>query len=349
MKHYEQHLAAVFQRALLLAAAACGTSRNDQVDSSALGDATVQPDGPITDASEDTPEGGGACAKVPYTPMVMDLCAEWYRLPCSLPEDASRGNCFFTYEACTTVCEGFFYNCLAIDDSCNDGSVVWGTDGGLKLECSWCVGGPGRAPAGLAPERFSRTVAGWFARAAFFEAASVGAFRTLRRELRALGAPASLVRAARNAEGDERRHAREMKKLARRFGSHIPRPRTSVASHRSLEAIAIENAIEGCIGETYAALEALHQAEHAPENLRATFCVIARDELRHAALAWAVAGWIEPQLSDAARARLSDEKRVAVRRLERMELDGAVARRLGLPDAKARRLLVRELEQRLWS
>src|SRR5260221_408672 len=57
-------------------------------------------------------------------------------------------------------------------------------------------------------------IAAWFAEAAWLEAASIGAFRRLARELRAHGAPAHLIASANVCARDEIRHARMMARLA---------------------------------------------------------------------------------------------------------------------------------------
>src|SRR6185295_13249702 len=123
---------------------------------------------------------------------------------------------------------------------------------------------------------------------------SIHAFRRLARELRAHGAPSDLVNAARACARDEARHARTMARLARAHGATIDRVHVEDVGTRDLEAIARENAVEGCVGETYGALLAIWQAEHAADaDVRAAMREIAPDEMRHAALAWAVATWAD--------------------------------------------------------
>ena len=98
-----------------------------------------------------------------------------------------------------------------------------------------------------------------FARAACLEAAAVDAFRWLRDELVAQ-APKRLVRAASRAIRDEMRHVRVTSALARRFGEEAitpPAPPPRVV--RPLLRLALDNAVEGCVRETYSALECLWQ------------------------------------------------------------------------------------------
>ena len=173
----------------------------------------------------------------------------------------------------------------------------------------------GRRPDGLCPsDRVSvESLGDLFAEASELESVSVVAFSRLEGELRALGAPRSLQRRARRAARDEARHTRLMRVLAVRFGGapgrrQISRPRT-----RPLVEIAIENAVEGCVLETWAALLARYQAVHARDaEIRTAMLEIARDEAKHAALAWDVAAYLRSRLlpEEAARVRAAyDEAR----------------------------------------
>jgi hypothetical protein len=137
----------------------------------------------------------------------------------------------------------------------------------------------------------------YFARCAYFEAASVFAFERLATELTAHGAPSSLIRAARRAAKDEGRHARAMGLLARRFGVEPAPPGARDLTARPLLDVARENAVEGCVRETYGAVIGLVGATRAPDpEVRATMQSIARDECRHAALSWRVDAWAMSRL-----------------------------------------------------
>ena len=96
-----------------------------------------------------------------------------------------------------------------------------------------------------------------------------------------------------------------MSALARRFGGAVDAPRVAARAVRSLEELAVENAAEGCARETFGALVATWQARAAGNPLvRGVMARIARDETRHADLAWAVDGWARGRLeSRRARAR----------------------------------------------
>jgi hypothetical protein len=113
---------------------------------------------------------------------------------------------------------------------------------------------------------------------------------------------------------------------------------------RSVYAIALENAVEGCIRETYGALLATWQSVHAQDpGIRRRMRTIAADETRHAALSWRVARFLENQLDARQRARVERARVKATREL----LDSAmhepareIAGAVGLPSsAEAKRLL----------
>jgi hypothetical protein len=182
---------------------------------------------------------------------------------------------------------------------------------------------------------------------AWLEAASVPAFERLMRELEAHGAPASLRNAARRAARDEVRHARTITALAEEAGARVPQVRVAPFEERSLEAIATENAVEGCVRETFGAAVAAVQAKRASHRgLRAAMRRIARDEAQHAQLSWAVADWIDAKLDAGARKRVRRmRERAAVELLREVSVDpSAIARRdLGLPSAAEARAMVLSL------
>jgi hypothetical protein len=211
----------------------------------------------------------------------------------------------------------------------------------------------GRRPDGLrAPVIAARDPASeWLARAAFLEAASVDAFRTLRRDLAALGAPRRLLRAASRAARDERRHARRMGALARRRGASAEAPRIDEGSALSLEALATLNAAEGCVRETFGALAAHWQAERAADReVRGAMARIAVDETRHAALSWQIDAWARQRLDPAARARVDQARADAARALVAAAGEASPAElthALGLPDGPTAARLARAMVEAL--
>jgi len=176
----------------------------------------------------------------------------------------------------------------------------------------------GRKPEGfsLAAPDAQITLGSYFSDCATMEAASIFAFRRLERELHALRAPRALQARAARAARDEARHAKLMRRLALRFAAAPPSFRIEPPARRALVAMAVENAIEGCVRETWAALVAAFQAERACDPaIRATLRSIARDETQHAALAWDVAAWLETRLGAEERVRVERARTAALEEL----------------------------------
>src|SRR5205085_12636604 len=85
-------------------------------------------------------------------------------------------------------------------------------------------------------------------------------------------------------------------------------------------------------------------------EIRRAMGTIARDETRHAALAWSIASWAWRRLDDRERARVVARARRAIASLDR---DADVRDRetllvAGLPDAERRRALVAALSDLVW-
>jgi hypothetical protein len=183
------------------------------------------------------------------------------------------------------------------------------------------VGGPkcaGRLPEGGRVPMHGASVGSWLAAMADLEAQAVDAFARMVVELRHHGAPSDLVDRATEAQADEIRHARTMADHAVRFGgARDGRGRARGPMHpRERVAMARENAIEGCVRETFGAIVAAYQAHAATdEALRVDLMRIAEDEARHAQLSWDLAAWIEPQLDPAARRSVEQARRAALEAL----------------------------------
>lgn len=225
----------------------------------------------------------------------------------------------------------------------------------VLLTCTWMGAcGIGRGHAALrptAPPRGSDPIARWAARTAYAEAASVGAFLALHGELAEHGAPSELLARTRAAARDEIRHARTIGRLAAERGVAAPAPRFMRAPVRGLEAIAIENAVEGCVRETWSAIEALVQARDADtDELRGIMARIATDETRHAELAHDLACWLDTRLDEQARVRVRAARDAAVEALfEHLRREQPAHRALGLPDARVACTLAEGLRTALWS
>jgi hypothetical protein len=212
---------------------------------------------------------------------------------------------------------------------------------------------PGRRPAGLcdAASRATSAVGAYLARAAWFERASVHAFVELARQLTRHQAPARLIQAALRAALDEVRHAAIMGRLAQAHGATPPPVDVRPPARRSLTSIAIENATEGCVGETWAALVAMWQAQRATDpDIQAAFAAIAGDELRHAELSWELDSWLREQLPAAAQRRVHRARQRAIEALgQNLTTDTEVAAALGLPDVATATAMFERTRQALWA
>lgn len=212
-----------------------------------------------------------------------------------------------------------------------------------------------RRPPGLVPQkpREGRSVLGdYLAREARMLSASAEAFCALSDALFAAGAPCALTGRAACAANDRTRHAELFTRLAARHGGRPSALRVAKRKPRALVEIAIDNAAEGCVRDTYATLLATWQAEHARNgSVSKAMDAIARDGLRHAAFAWALWDWLLAQLSRRDQTRVRCALEDAVERLERCvrEPDPALARSAGLPKRDEQRVLLAELRRVLWS
>lgn len=176
--------------------------------------------------------------------------------------------------------------------------------------------------------------------AAYLEAASIIAFEHLARDLSFHEAPFHLIAAAVRAGDDERRHTALVHALG---GGEWPAPKAPEWKPRALLDIAIENAVEGCVGETWGALVALAQARDArsPE-VRAAYASIAPDEIDHATLAYEIDAWLRPLLTTEERAAVDEAKAAAWSRFE-IDIDADVARALGIPNGDTSRRMLASL------
>jgi hypothetical protein len=258
-------------------------------------------------------------------------------------------------------------DCLAIchtqkpeTTACREGSTgVTYADGGTQVRtyvaCDYpsrtCTYVDGRQPEGLMAARVKAPSAlgALFAELAWLESASVPAFLRLADELKAHGAPEALIRAAQRSAGDEVRHTRAMEALARRHGAPMPEVEIAPFSQRSLEAMVLENAREGCVREMYGAVVAGWQARTAQDaQVRAELARIAEDELRHAELAWAVDAWAAERLTPAEYQRVREARLEAFQELERAvaqeQPEAVLVQQAGLPSRDSALRLLRGLQ-----
>jgi hypothetical protein len=226
----------------------------------------------------------------------------------------------------------------------------------VLVECAICPGNVGRRPEGFDPTMDKvdgrAPLGAFFAELARLEAASIDAFDRLRDELVEHGAPDDLVLAAERSRQDEVDHARVMTRLARRHGASPSSVSRGTRRRRPLAEIARENMVEGCIRETFGALIAAWQASHSPDpEIAAALDRIARDELRHAALSWAIAKWSESSLSDEERASIAAAREAAIADLldeAERPLHPDLIDVAGLPSGATQKQMLDELRTTLW-
>jgi hypothetical protein len=335
------------------AAQACGSSTDDvaALDDATTGDAPAA-DSAVVDgadaaaeASERFPDPCNLISEIleagPDAPEDADLACR-YTLPCGIPDAsgfALRGCEFYLYSAVDPDAGDASLGCaITASEGCSNGTYTRPATAPLTFECIDCFGGGGRRPVGLRRPSGAtpRSPAGaYFAQMAHDEAASVHAFERMQGELSRFGAPSALVDAAERSARDETRHARMMSRRARALGAHVMPARVRRASSRTLEAVARENAVEGCVQETFGALLMRWQASHARDpSHRRLFARVASDETRHAALSWEVARWADARLDPRARARVAAARSRAVRVLRETlgrRVDSALQSPVGHP------------------
>jgi hypothetical protein len=217
----------------------------------------------------------------------------------------------------------------------------------------------GRRPAGLGEQAVgsASALARYLERQAYLEGASVEAFERFARELEGFGAPSELAQRARQARADEVRHHALLVALGRRFDPSFAcaEPVAAPATHRSLYAFALENAVEGCVRETWGALLAHHQAARAADGaVRCACALIADDETKHAELSWAAHAWLLGQLSEGERAAIEGAMReAAAELLGELAVGGGLSAgeraQLGLPSVAEACALMDSLYEQLWA
>lgn len=213
----------------------------------------------------------------------------------------------------------------------------------------------GRIPAGAyiqeQPDKTS-VLGMYFSNMAAMETAAVTAFRYLTRELEAYQAPDELVRMARAAIDEEIDHAEMAGLLSQAYATPVPEVRVDDFQLRSLFEIALENAVEGCVNETFAAACGIWQHEHAEhEAFRAVMGRVAEEESGHAELSWGIHSWIMQQLTEAQQQHIRQAQRETVAALEssfKVENDVVLRQAVGLPGVEDAARLFQELRGQLW-
>lgn len=159
----------------------------------------------------------------------------------------------------------------------------------------WCTQGALPATLHLTPGERAALASHW-TRAGQMEHASIAAFARFSLQLLSLGAPSELVEACNRALADETAHAQLCFGLATAYAGRAIGPGPLDISG-SLQATSLTEIVdlvlvEGCFGETGAALEALEAADSATDPVVvAAYSQIASDEQRHAELAFRFVRW----------------------------------------------------------
>jgi hypothetical protein len=300
--------------ALVAAASGCG---------GATAFTTTHGDGGTTDAS---PDGGIDCqgCGCPDPPLLYTVTAAQ---ACQMVEETFDISTAARGLTCTQVCAGNGNLCALPESYVSEvqalnpnppvpNGATWTLEcptspSTVTVSCQYaCVGG--RLTEGYSAPDGMRGEGERLASMAYLEAVSVHAFERLERELELHGAPPSLLRDARRARRDEVRHTAMTTRLARRHGAspRLPEAPAPGARARTLFEVALENAVEGCIRESYGAVQGLVEAQTSPDDsVRRAMQSIATDECRHAELAWAVHAWAMPRLT-------GDERRAVERAMK---------------------------------
>lgn len=196
-------------------------------------------------------------------------------------------------------------------------------------------------------------VGAWLADAAHAESVSWMALRAVERELQAHEAPASLARGARQIAAAALHNAAVLEAMALRWGVRPRQPKVVSIAVRPLDALAAENAGQGCVRVTWAALEAQYQGYYARDPvIRRTMQRIAADGLRHAEFSWSVDSWAARRLGPQGRDGVAHARAQSVADVFEalaVERERGLCIEAGLPTSATARGLARALTEALWS
>ncbi len=219
--------------------------------------------------------------------------------------------------------------------------------GGQSVRATLAPGdGWSRAARGARRQGAPRThdparAAAWRERG-LLEHAAVASFTRFTLELLALGAPASLVRAAQRASLEETAHAELCFALATGYDGREVGPGPLAVTGAALELpsrseLARRLVHEGCVEETLGVVELIDLASRETEvPARRALERLARDEIRHAALGFAALGWLASNdRSGAVRAGIAEALRRAETRMGSASGSAAVWREIVAPIARA--------------
>lgn len=177
----------------------------------------------------------------------------------------------------------------------------------LQPGATWCcdpeeVAAPPDRPDDRIADHVRERLGELWVEDARMEHAAIAAFMRATLELMAMAAPSELLGDIQVAAQDEVVHAQRCFGLAARFSGEPREPGTlptlaprvgDVAAEADWVRLAVDTFVEGCVGETIAALVARRSMRRCedPATLR-TLELIVEDEGQHAGLAWRTITWI---------------------------------------------------------
>ncbi len=354
----------LIERAVLIAASSCGTTSSQPdagtADAGALDAST---DTTLADAGVDVIDAADefdddAPFINPYP--IPDGCSVWGKpdafAPCGYGEHINSADLcgvqgdadIQPFNVCFTLCDPTEPDCIYYNFGTDDAG-----DADIIITCgAGCVGRLHESARDCCEPIGSGSIGDFLARAAALEAASIDSFHIVAADLARFGAPSSLRRDAESAALDEERHARIVGALAAEFGARAATPPAPCERAHDMLGFAIENAVEGCVRETYGAALAMWQSANAKDaRVRNAMREIAADEARHADLGWRIDAWLASSQHASARRATIQAREAAIRDLERSIEAGANTfdDALGLPDRDASRAIVAALRATVWS
>ena len=206
--------------------------------------------------------------------------------------------------------------------------------GDILLCSTFC--GVGRLADGVSARSKGDGLGKVLADMAAHEAAAVIAFEQLAIELRAHGLHRGFHRGARRAAREEQRHLQLVGALAAQRQGTFALARRHGTSVRTIDALAHDNAVEGCVRETFGSLLGAYQATHATDaGVRQVMATVTADEVGHGAYSWELTHALESRLPLARRRRVRETREHALHTLPWGMLDSIPRKHhaaLGLPD-----------------
>jgi hypothetical protein len=259
-------------------------------------------------SSDDECEGDALCATVDTEPSCGDIV---YR--CQTPEDECASNDDCQSNPNGSACSSNGSKRVCVQDNCAIGRPFI-VDGGERLappaaRTDWMA--DVTPELALVSARTKKKLGEYWTTIGQMEHASIAAFARFSLQLLALGAPPELIVRAQTAMADETHHARLAFALASAYLERAvgpgPLDMRGALTDISVEEVLRTVIVEGCIGETVAAMEAKEALTYVTDpTLRYVFGEIARDESQHAMLAWRTVGWLCEAFGERALAVVGD-------------------------------------------